>query len=439
MRVTLRIAVVLCLMLALGRAHAVPSFARQTGLSCNVCHRNPPELTPFGRRFKLSGYGLTSTAATEKVGNSKDLSLSKYLPVSAMVLLSNTAFQANQPASQNNAAGFPQQLSFFFAGSFAPHFGGLAQATYTHSNDHFGMDNTDIRFANHAKLGSQDLDYGITLNNNPTVEDLWNSTPAWGFPWITTASGVSQIASPVINGALGQDVAGVGGYSMWNNHLYTDVTVYRTEHAGAATPVTGTGQAFNISGVAPYWRAAWQQFWDRNYLMVGTYGIYLNSTPGAVSGPTDRRADPSFDFQYGRPFGANQLDVHGTYMREKSNLGATYAAGGASVQSHRLNAFKVDTVYHWKSRYSAAAGAFSTSGTADPLLYAPAPLTGSNNGSPGSSGYIAQFAYWPAQNIDIDFNYTGFWKFNGATTNYDGANRNASDNNTAYVALWLSF
>ena len=24
--------------------------------------------------------------------------------------------------------------------------------------------------------------YGITLNNNPGVEDLWNSTPAWGFP-----------------------------------------------------------------------------------------------------------------------------------------------------------------------------------------------------------------------------------------------------------------
>ena len=46
------------------------------------------------------------------------------------------------------------------------------------------------------------------------VEDLWNSTPAWGFPWISSESGVSPIASPVINGALGQDVAGVGAYSM---------------------------------------------------------------------------------------------------------------------------------------------------------------------------------------------------------------------------------
>ena len=120
-----------------------------------------------------------------------------------MVLLSNTAFQANQPASQNNAVGFPQQLSIFLAGGFASHFGGFSQITYTHSDDHFSLDNTDLRFANHMKVGEKDVDYGITLNNNPTVEDLWNSTPAWGFPWLSTASGIDPIASPVINGALG--------------------------------------------------------------------------------------------------------------------------------------------------------------------------------------------------------------------------------------------
>ena len=40
-------------------AQAVPSFTRQTGLKCNVCHSNPPELTAFGRKFKLEGYTLT--------------------------------------------------------------------------------------------------------------------------------------------------------------------------------------------------------------------------------------------------------------------------------------------------------------------------------------------------------------------------------------------
>src|SRR5450432_1106697 len=39
-------------------AEAVPSFARQTGQPCAACHTAFPELTPFGRRFKLSGYTL---------------------------------------------------------------------------------------------------------------------------------------------------------------------------------------------------------------------------------------------------------------------------------------------------------------------------------------------------------------------------------------------
>ncbi|HET9085977.1 MAG TPA: hypothetical protein VFN53_00465, partial [Acidobacteriaceae bacterium] len=103
-------------------ARAVPSFARQTGLSCNACHSNPPELTAFGRDFKLKGYVLTDLTTRDKVGNSKDLLLSKYIPLSAMIILSDTADQARQPGTQNNSAGFPQQLSIFLAGAFASHF-----------------------------------------------------------------------------------------------------------------------------------------------------------------------------------------------------------------------------------------------------------------------------------------------------------------------------
>ena len=231
--------------------------------------RNPPELTAFGRNFKLKGSVLADTTAADKVGNTKNLLLSRYIPLSVMILLSNTSSQTKQPGTQNNTAGFPQQLSLFLAGGYASDFGGLAQITYTHSDDHFSMDNTDLRYANQGKLGGKDWDYGITINNNPSVEDLWNSTPAWGFPWISSEAGVSPLAAPIIQGALGQDVAVVGAFSMWNNHLYTDVTVYRSEHAGSSPPITGTGQAYNISGVAPYWRAAWQQTWGSNYLEVG--------------------------------------------------------------------------------------------------------------------------------------------------------------------------
>jgi hypothetical protein len=102
-----------------------------------------------------------------------------------------------------------------------------------------------------------------------------------------------------------------------------------------------------------------------------------------------------------------------------------------------LNGVKTDTTFHWGSKYAATGGYFSTTGTTDSLLYAPAAVTGSNSGSPNSSGYVVQFSYWPAQNLDLSVGYTGYLKFNGATNNYDGTGRNASDNNTLYITLWL--
>jgi hypothetical protein len=203
--------------------------------------------------------------------------------------------------------------------------------------------------------------------------------------------------------------------------------------------VNGTGYPINISGAAPYWRAAWQQNFGANYLEVGTYGVAVNSHPGAITGPVDRYIDPSLDFQYERPFGVNFLDAHGTWIHESSNLNGTFAAGGANALHHSLNTFKIDSTYHWTNKYTATGALFKTTGTADPLLYASAPLTGSLNGNPGSSGYIVQFGYWPVQNIDLNLNYTGYSKFNGSTTNYDGAHRNASDNNSVYMSLWINF
>ena len=41
-------------------AVAVPSFARQTGISCEACHTVFPELNHFGRMFKANGYLQTS-------------------------------------------------------------------------------------------------------------------------------------------------------------------------------------------------------------------------------------------------------------------------------------------------------------------------------------------------------------------------------------------
>ena len=49
MKLMVRMAEAAIFILSIRSVYAVPSFARQTGLSCNVCHSNPPQLTEIGR------------------------------------------------------------------------------------------------------------------------------------------------------------------------------------------------------------------------------------------------------------------------------------------------------------------------------------------------------------------------------------------------------
>jgi hypothetical protein len=73
------------------------------------------------------------------------------------------------------------------------------------------------------------------------------------------------------------------------------------------------------------------------------------------------------------------------------------------------------------------------------VLYAPAQVTGSANSSPNSNGYVAEVNYLPWLNTKLQLQYVGYEKFNGLKNNYDGAGRNASDNNTLYALVWLNF
>ena len=53
-------AILLMAALAACPARALPLFARQTGQNCVACHAGGqfPELTPYGRLFKLTGYTI---------------------------------------------------------------------------------------------------------------------------------------------------------------------------------------------------------------------------------------------------------------------------------------------------------------------------------------------------------------------------------------------
>jgi hypothetical protein len=318
-------------------ALAVPSYARQTGLACSGCHYTPPELNPAGRRFKLLGYvdrgDQTKTVTSEGKKTHAALDLLASLPLSIMFETSFTATNSPVPQTQNGNFQFPQDVSLFLAGAWTSHVGSFFQVTYETQDDHFTSDNTDVRYANKTTLSGKELVYGLDLNNNPTVEDLWNSTPAWGYPWVASNVAPTPAATPVINGALAQDVAGFGGYAMWNSHLYVNMELYRSDHVGGPQPNAGVGYTHNIVGVAPYWRVAWQESTGTTQFEIGTYGIHMKSSNNGVndgaSDTYDSYTDWALDTQYDRTlFRKDVLSLRGTYIRENSNLASSASVPG---------------------------------------------------------------------------------------------------------------
>src|SRR5579864_6295511 len=167
---------------------AVPSYARQTGLACSGCHYTPPELNPAGRRFKLLGYvdraDETKVIKTDPGKKRSALDLLGTLPLSAMLETSFTSTKTPVPGTQKGSVELPQDVSLFLSGAWTTHVGSFMQVTYDTQDDHFGTDNTDVRYATTTKLGGKELVFGLNVKNKPTVEDLWNSTPAWGYPFV---------------------------------------------------------------------------------------------------------------------------------------------------------------------------------------------------------------------------------------------------------------
>jgi hypothetical protein len=128
-----------------------------------------------------------------------------------------------------------------------------------------------------------------------------------------------------------------------------------------------------------------------------------------------------------------------TYISERQTLDASVLDGFAANLHNNLKTLKLTGEYYYERKIGGTIGYFSTTGSTDALLYTPAPVTGSASSGPDSSGYILEVNYLPWLNTKLQMQYVGYEKFNGQKTDYDGSGRNAGDNNTLYVLVWLNF
>lgn len=433
--------------LALGApsAQALPSFARQTGQECAACHNGFPELTPYGRLFKLNGYTFR--------GGESNLP-----PISAMLVPSFTHTEAGQPGGAAPHFGPNDNFSFsgslFYGGAITSNIGALAQVTYDHAARNFNWDNLDVRYAHATTLFDRESVFGVTVNNNPTVTDLWNSTPAWGYPFVSSALAPTPAAATLIEGGLAQQVLGASAYNFWNRLVYTEVGFYRTLSPTTLTTLgIAPGGTSSIKNVAPYWRLAVAPSWGQNSFEVGVFGIAATLIPQRTrDNGTDHLTDVGFDAQYQWLGARDSFSLQGYWITENQNLAASQALGLTTNSHDHLRSLRAKATYYYDQTYGVTAAYFNINGTPDPLLFPDPSLTDapvSANNSPNSNGWIGELDYipfshggpsfWPWLNMKLGVQYVYYNKFNGGTGNFDGAGRSAHDNNTLFLFAWLAF
>jgi len=443
-------------------AAALPSYARQTGQPCGSCHTDFAGLTPYGRRFKIEGYtlggGAYRTTLFPTSEDSGDNNRKDWVPpISMMAIAGFTNTQAPLPSptapynANNNVVLSP--VSFFWGGAITDHIGAFQQVTYNapppggFGTDPFGhnwtWDNTDIRYADSTRIGGVNLIYGITANNNPTVQDPWNTTPAWAFPYVASTLGAGFGPTTVIDGAFAAHVASVGAYGFFNDALYLEASVYTTLSPNIQNDLgTDPFDAPGLLDAAPYWRVAYEPHWGNHWLEFGTFGMYAPVHPWTMAGTaitttfpqTDNYTDVGFDTQYQYQGDNFWVTLRGVYIYELQKLNASFANGLAANPTNTLNEARAyaSLAYGNDNRVVLTGQYFTSWGSPDAVLY---------GGSPNSDGWIAEIAYipfissqapgWPWFNLRLGLQYTWYTEFNGTSVG-------ASANNTLFLYAWIA-
>ena len=430
--------VALALLTLHGTAGAVPSFSRQMGMQCAGCHTVFPELNSFGRQFKLRAYTLGNANAK--------FAFPANLPVSAILLVSRTMTADTRGVDPGtlprDRETIPQAAGFYYAGKITERTGALVQYSYDGIERKWAVEMADLRFADSTSFaGGSDLLYGLTLNNAPTVTDIFNSTPMWSFPHADSA-GVMPAASPMLDMQLNSQVGGVTAYALFNNLVYAETGFYRSARTGVLRPLGwGVKKTRVLDGNAPYWRLALQRDSGRHSAAVGILGLDARvfADPDDRSLSADRFRDVAVDAQYQYNGGTHTFSSHLLHMRERQYLDASLAAGMASNARNTLTSTRLDAHYWYKQKVGFGVQRFLLRGSGDPMRYGMGPVMGSANGKPDTAGWMAEVNYLPWQNVKLALRRTIYGQFNGGTTNYDGFGRSASANNNWFLMAWVMF
>jgi hypothetical protein len=482
-------------MLVSAPAQAIPPFARQTGLACEACHTAPPELTAFGRRFKLNGYTLTTRPPlVNDIDDQKrnTLWLTDLPGIAVLAQIGYDHYDRAPPDTgqpypahgQSDSFQFPDQFSLVYAGAVSDKVGAWLQLTYNGQSGGVGVDNIDIRYSDHTY--DNKWVWGVTANNYVTFQDVWNGFGSYSLPNFNTVTlwsggvGGSSLNGPLISSFGPGIVAGIGGYTFFNDSLYVELSAYHSSFNGGGTPVVDSSnlaaQGGALDGFAPYWRVAYEYDWGYNSAEIGTTGMFAKWIPsnGYISrqqtlaaaaaggtytpaqtfnpGAANRYTDIGVDWQYQyngqhNIFGFLGHVIHENQHNSDQLTAATFTGlqGGPiySNSTDTLTGFQATGEYFRDRRYGALVSFNRTTGRSDVLA-------NGGDGSPANQFEVFELDYLPWLNFRFLLQYNTYQvvannqnPFTASNNRFPSSpgfpNVKASDNNTWIVGLWMDY
>ena len=425
-------------------ASAIPLYARQTGQGCISCHLGGmyPQLTSYGRLFKLTGYTM---------GNRPDLSeleVQKDAPPISIWLQSARQYYTNVPNGSGSAPGSSmnvQAVSLFAGGKITDNIGAFLQWTGTNSSGAFNsaVDNSEIRYADRIMQADSDLIYGFYINNHPTVSDVWNSTVNWSGNFMGFFNGgTAPVQSPFIDSYSPGSSVGAGAYLYKDNTWYAEAGVYKSiTHGVGSVYLTSGITSSPLIDPSPYYRLAYTKDLGPHSFELGLHGMvsYAHNPTAASGGVPDwggsinTYRDVGIDGQYQYNLDPHYFSVHGRFMHESASFAGDQIGAATTNPSNTLNETYLDASYVYRAKYGAMLIYRATTGSTDATLYA----TNTASGSPDWKSWTPEIFWTPWSNVRVGYQYVIYTQMAGATGTIPGQALSPHDFNTSM--LYASF
>ncbi|HET7524625.1 MAG TPA: cytochrome C, partial [Burkholderiaceae bacterium] len=318
----------------------------------------------------------------------------------------------------------------------------------------------------------RDLIVGVSVNNNPSVSDPWNTAAAW-MQYVPVPSPTSSRFidgnAPFPGFGAGGNVGGISVYAFLDRRFYVELGGYRTAKGVFSIMSAGLHDEdiTRLDGINPYWRLAFNHEWGANSLMVGLVGMNSRvfDDPLDTSDPstTHHFNEVGLDAQYQYLLDPHAVTAQMAYMRQRhrypdflANQPAAFVGPNGETLPNTnaedtTNVFRAKVSYVYQAKYGGSASYFNLSGTtntanqtagfdpASSALTADDPVGANLTGDPGTRGWTLEAFWMPLQYVRLGAQYTLYNRFNGASQNYNGFGRNASDNNSLFIYAWFAY